>query len=101
MSDASTHAARDVVVPIREGLHTRPMSLFVDLASRYKSVVTNISRGNERVDGKSPFEMMLLEATQGCVLRIEAEGNDARQVVDALVAFVEAGFTAQSDRTNT
>ena len=41
------------------------------------------------------MEMMLLEAIQGTVLRIEAEGLDARTAVDALAALVEAGFSCE------
>jgi phosphocarrier protein len=72
---------------------------FVDLASRYQSTVSviNISgRRLERVDGKSAMEMMLLEAAQGCVLRIEAWGSDAKEAVDALAALVSAGFYMES-----
>ena len=94
MSDTKTEVVRDVAVPNNEGLHARPVMKFVDLASKYQSrvVVTNVSRGNEKVDGKSAMQMMLLEATQGSMLRIEAHGEDAEEAVDALVALVGAGF---------
>ncbi len=83
-----------MTVQNREGLHTRPVMCFVDLASKYKSTVsvTNVSRGDEEVDGKSAMQMMLLEATQGSVLRIAARGEDARDAVDALSELVGAGF---------
>ena len=71
---------------------------FVDLASRFSASVTvcNATKGKEEVDGKSAMQMMLLEATQGCVLRIKARGSDARQAVDALVGLVESGFDAST-----
>lgn len=70
---------------------------FVDLASKFTSTVTvaNKSRGQEKVDGKSAMQMMLLEATEGCVLEITCRGADAREAADALVALVESEF--QSD----
>ena len=76
---------------------------FVDLASNFSSNVTvcNTTKGKEEVDGKSAMQMMLLEATQGCVLRIEARGNDARQAVDALVCLVESGFDATAGPDDT
>ncbi len=94
MSEASSEAVRDVTVPNREGLHARPVMNFVDLASKYKSAVTvtNLSRRGEKVDGKSAMQMMLLEATEGCVLRIETRGLDARETVESLAALVKAGF---------
>ena len=94
MSDAQADAVREVTVPNEEGLHARPVMHFVDLASKYKSAVsvTNITRGCEKVDGKSAMQMMLLEASEGCVLRIEARGEDAREAVDRLAKLVGAGF---------
>jgi len=94
LSDATTEAVRDATVPNREGLHARPVMRFVDLASKYKSTVavTNVSCDKEKVDGKSAMQMMLLEATQGSVLRIEACGEDADEAVRALAALVNAGF---------
>ncbi len=91
-------ACREVVVPNKQGLHARPVMAFVDRASRSRSRVTvvNITRKGETVDGKSAMQMMILEATQGCVLRIGAKGVDARETVDALAALVEAGFKTDS-----
>lgn len=94
LSDAPNEAVREVAIPNEEGLHARPVMRFVDLASKFKSTVTvaNVSRNDETVDGKSAMQMMLLEATQGCVLKIIACGEDARDAVDALAGLVEAGF---------
>lgn len=94
MSDAPNEAVREVAIPNEEGLHARPVMRFVDLASTFKSTVSvaNVSRNDEIVDGKSAMQMMLLEATQGCILKIVARGEDARGTVDALVGLVEAGF---------
>jgi phosphotransferase system HPr (HPr) family protein len=67
---------------------------FVDLASRFEAAVTvrNVSGADETVDGKSAMHMMLLEATRGSVLRIEARGADAQEAVEALAALVGSGF---------
>lgn len=98
MSDGQCEAVREVTVLNREGLHARPVMHFVDLASKYRSAVSvmNISRSQEKIDGKSAMQMMLLEATQGCVLRIVAHGEDARDAVDALATLVSAGFNVDS-----
>ena len=94
MSDAEIEAVREVTVPNREGLHTRPVTRFVDLASRFKAKVSvrNLSGRNETFDGTDVMQLILLEATEGSVLRIEARGADAREAVEALAAFVESGF---------
>ena len=84
---------KDARVSNREGLHARPVMRFVDLASQFQSdiTVTNLSRRAEKLDGKSPMQMMLLEATAGSVLRIEAEGPDAQEAVQLLAGFIDAG----------
>lgn len=64
---------------------------FVDLAGQFQSRIT-VSKGDHCVDGKSPMEMMLLEAVTDSELEIQAEGLDAAQAVDALVELVEKGF---------
>jgi len=94
LSTAPSEAICEVAVPNREGLHARPVMRFVDLASRFRAEVTvsNISGSKERVDGKSAMQMMLLEAVQGAVLRIEARGEDAAEAVKALAALVSKSF---------
>ncbi len=94
MSDTNPQAVRDATVGNREGLHARPVMQFVDLASKFQSQirVTNVSGRAEKVDGKSAMQMMLLEATQGSVVRIEAYGEDAQVAVDALADLVTSGF---------
>lgn len=94
MTDVEEVASREVEVRNKEGLHARPVMRFVDMASLYASniTVTNLSRKQEAVDGKSAMEMMLLEATQGNVLCIEARGKDAREAADSLAALIEASF---------
>jgi len=97
-SQGLPEASRDVEIRNAEGLHARPVMRFVDLASGFASEirVTNVTRGGETADGKSAMQMMLLEATQGSVLRIEAKGPDARKAVDALAALVDAHFDAHA-----
>lgn len=102
MSNDQADAVHEIAVPNPEGLHARPVMRFVDLASKCQSavLVTNITLAGEALDGKSAMQMMLLEATQGCVLRIEARGVDAAETVEALTALVASGF-AVSDQPTT
>ena len=64
---------------------------FVDLAGQFQAEVW-VKKGPRRVDGKNPMEMMLLEASKGTVLEIQAEGDDAQPAVDALAGLIESGF---------
>lgn len=84
-------AAIRVTIANRLGLHARPATEFVDVASRFSSAVT-VCKGEERVCGKSIMEMMMLAATQGTELEIVAEGDDAHECVAALARLVTSGF---------
>lgn len=94
MPDGTNEASYDVTVKDREGLHARPVMRFVELAMRFRSAiqVRNVTLRGETVDGKSAMQMMLLEATSGSVLRIEAVGDDAGDAAAALGKLIEAGF---------
>ena len=83
-----------MVVANQDGLHARPVMRFIDLASTFSATITvgNVTRGDETVDGKSAMQMLLLEATQGCVLRITARGSDAPEAVDALADLISTSF---------
>lgn len=72
---------------------------FVDLASSFRSkvTVTNVSRGDERLDGKSAMQLMLLDAPQGSIIRIEANGEDAAAAVAELTALIACGFGERAD----
>ena len=76
------------------GMHARPAMGFVDLAGRFGSVVKVSHDGYAAgpVDGKSIMHLMMLAATQGTVLNIEAEGDDAEEAIGALCAYVRGGF---------
>jgi phosphotransferase system HPr (HPr) family protein len=71
------------------GFHMRPMTKFVQLAQGFQSSV-KVTKGNESVDGKSAFEMMLVLAEPGTELTVEVNGPDAREALDALVVVMEA-----------
>jgi len=80
-----------VTILNRLGMHARPAMALVDLANRFKSSVT-IRKDNEAVDGKSIMQVMMLAATQGTELHIEAVGPDAQDVLDAMADLVKRKF---------
>jgi phosphotransferase system HPr (HPr) family protein len=67
---------------------------FVDVANQFSSRVTVYKGGDEpaEADGKSVMQMIILAATEGTPLKIEAEGEDAQQAVDKLAQLVEDKF---------
>jgi phosphocarrier protein len=72
-------------------MHARPAMAFVDAASGFRSDI-RICKGEQVVDGKSIMQVMMLAATQGTKLHIEATGDDAQDAIDHLVALVDRKF---------
>lgn len=87
-------ASKDVTVVNSRGLHARPAMQFVDVANAFRSQVTVSREGPEpiEVDGKSVMQMITLEATQGTLLHVRAEGDDAQQAVEKLAELFESRF---------
>jgi phosphotransferase system HPr (HPr) family protein len=82
---------KQTVIPNKEGLHFRPIMQFVDIASRFSSQV-RVHCEDRDADGCSPMELLMLMATQGTTIRVVANGADAAEAVNALVALIDAGF---------
>jgi phosphotransferase system HPr (HPr) family protein len=87
-------ASKDIVVQNTMGLHARPAMQFVDMANSFASNITvrRMSDPPAEADGKSVMQMIILEATQGTQLRIEADGEDADRAVADLAGLFEAKF---------
>ena len=87
-------ASRDIIVSNKLGLHARPAMQFVDLANQFKSDIKVTKFGEEpgEADGKSVMEMIILAATEGTKMRIDAEGEDAEDAVTQLAGLFESKF---------
>ncbi|WP_122466351.1 MULTISPECIES: HPr family phosphocarrier protein [Brevundimonas] len=73
------------------GLHARASAKFVKLASTFDSDI-RVTRDDQTVNALSIMGLLMLGAGIGCGIHIEAEGPDAEQAVEALVALVEGRF---------
>ena len=73
------------------GLHARPAMKFVELANQFGSRI-EVSNGALTVDAKSIMSVMRLAAVQGTMLKIVADGSDAKAAAAALAKLVERGF---------
>src|SRR5438876_1106690 len=72
-----------VVITNPQGLHMRPATAFAQLAMRFQSSV-QVGKDNKSVNGKSPLELIFLNAPCGTELTIEVSGPDAPEAVKAL-----------------
>jgi len=82
---------RPVQIRNRLGLHARAAARFVHMANRYRSRVA-VTCDGQTMDGKSILGILLLAASQGAWLEVEAEGEDEVEAAVALEALVARGF---------
>ena len=82
---------RDFTISNKLGLHARPSAQITQVASRYSAEVW-LARNGRRVNAKSIMGVMMLAAGQGSVLTVEADGDDAAEVVDAIGQLIETRF---------
>jgi phosphotransferase system HPr (HPr) family protein len=80
---------RRVTILDPQGLHMRPLAAFVQRATQFQSAVT-VVKDDQRVNGKSPLELMLLAALQGTELLLEVSGPDAHLAIDILAELLAA-----------
>ena len=79
---------RSTIVRVQDGLHARPATRFVRLAKGFESEV-EIVKGEKAVSAKSSVKLMLLGVKENDEVSIRAEGADAIEAVDALIAYLE------------
>lgn len=78
----------EVEIKNKAGLHARPSSLFVQTATEFDADII-VKCDDEEVNGKSIMGLMLLAAEQGRTLVLEADGEDADEMLDALKELIE------------
>ena len=77
------------------GLHARPASEFIGLASKYKSKIIIRKVGgdeDEEANAKSIIMLLSLGLGKGEEVEITAKGEDEVEAVDALVALIDSKF---------
>ncbi len=82
-----------ITIKNKLGLHARPAMALVDLANRFAANLTlKRADSEEAIDGKSIMQVMMLAATQGTKLCVEADGPDAQEMVSAIEEIVNRSF---------
>lgn len=82
---------RDITISNRLGLHARAAAKLVSTAGRFAADVF-LERQGQRINGKSIMGVMMLAASQGTVLSLSVEGDDAEAAMAALVALIDDKF---------
>jgi phosphocarrier protein HPr len=82
---------RKLAICNRKGLHARASAKFVQTVEKFDADV-RVMRGGETVGGTSIMGLMMLAASPGTSITIEATGKEAAEVMDALTALVASRF---------
>jgi phosphocarrier protein len=88
-------ASRTVTIASSEGLHARPASMFVEQASESGLDVEIGRPGEDAVDATSILGVMALGAKHGEEVVLTAEGDNAEEVLDGLVALLSRDLDAE------
>lgn len=75
----------------KSGLHARPASELVKLASRFKSDI-QLSKDGLVVNAKSIMGVLILAAEAGSVIEVIARGSDEAEAVEAIGQLIESDF---------
>ena len=82
---------KNVVITNAVGLHARPAALLVQEAGRFQARV-QIRYGEKSTNARSLIGVLKLGARKGADLVIQADGEDADEAVQSLVALIERKF---------
>ncbi|WP_417830196.1 HPr family phosphocarrier protein [Thalassospira sp.] len=82
---------RTLTISNQRGLHARAAAKFVKLAGEFESSIMVRNRGTE-VSGVSIMGLMMLAASIGTEIEVEAIGPDATKAIVALNELVDAKF---------
>jgi phosphocarrier protein len=84
------HRAEATIVN-KLGLHARPSAKITQAASQFRAEVW-MTKAGRRINAKCIMGVMMLAASKGTTITIEADGPDEVEAVDALRALIAAGF---------
>lgn len=82
------------IVRNEKGLHTRPSTELVKCASSFRAQVTLIYQ-DLTVNAKSLLGILMLAASRGAKIKIEAEGEDAGEAVAGILDLAKNKFNVK------
>ncbi|KGF69924.1 serine kinase [Hoeflea sp. BAL378] len=91
MMVAASTKSRCFEIVNKRGLHARASARFVQTVEGYDATV-RVTREGSTVGGTSIMGLMMLAASPGCSILVEAEGRQADELLDALEALIAGRF---------
>ncbi|MBC7280303.1 HPr family phosphocarrier protein [Hoeflea sp.] len=91
MMVAGSVRSRSFEIVNKRGLHARASARFVQTVEGYDAKV-RVTREGSTVGGTSIMGLMMLAASTGCSILVEAEGRQADEVLAALETLIAGKF---------
>ena len=82
---------RELPIINKRGLHARASAKFVQTVEGFNARIS-VSKDGMTVGGTSIMGLMMLAASPGCSVLVEAEGDEAEAALNALEALVADKF---------
>jgi phosphocarrier protein len=82
---------QDILIINKLGLHARASTKLTQTASQFKSDIW-IERNGRRVNAKSIMGVMMLAASKGSSVSLEATGEDEAVAMEVLIALINNRF---------
>ena len=83
-----THIIKDPL-----GLHARPAAQLVHIAGKFKSSISiRKADGSSNADCRSVLALLMLAASCGTELEVQASGDDAADALKAITAYFQDKF---------
>ena len=82
---------QDILIINKLGLHARASTKLTQTASQFNSDIW-IERNGRRVNAKSIMGVMMLAASKGSTVSLEATGVDESTAIEALVELINNRF---------
>ncbi len=80
-----------ITIQNKLGLHARASAKFVSTAGRFQSQI-DVTKDNQKVNGKSIMGVMMLAASQNSELTLHITGPDEAPMTEALVHLINDFF---------
>ena len=87
----TTKQIKNFQIQNKKGLHARASSRFVQTVEDFDATVS-VSKDGMSVGGTSIMGLMMLAASQGCMIEVSADGAQASDVLNAIEALIDNKF---------
>ena len=91
--DMEAILSEKVMVGNAMGLHARPAAQLVHIAGKFKSSISiRKADGSSNADCRSVLALLMLAASCGTELEVQASGDDAAEAIKAITAYFQDKF---------